>query len=303
MQQLKLIELYFYVCQEYEEELKWHCQRFTNNSGSPEFSDCEVLTTYLFAVGFEQRYQVKQVHRYIKSHWFSWFPKLPAYQTYNARLNRLVAVFPVLISKLLARMINYSTHCQVFTLTDSLPIMTCSNKRKAKVALELCNKGYSSVKGRHYYGVKLHAIGFLNPGGLPLPEYLLVGPASEHDVSAQRIVLSELQNRAIVGDKAFQDRKLARIICSNGGELLTPVAYQDPISRALRQFNQAADDLYSAAVSSVRQPIESLFNWLIEKTDLQRASKVRSLTGLLVHIFGKIAAAYLPIVLNSSFNP
>ena len=65
MQQLKLIELYFYVCQEYEEELKWHCQRFTNNSGSPEFSDCEVLTTYLFAVGFEQRYQVKQVHRYI----------------------------------------------------------------------------------------------------------------------------------------------------------------------------------------------------------------------------------------------
>lgn len=303
MQQLKLIELYFYVCQEYEEELKWHCQRFTNNSGMPEFSDCEVLTTYLFAVGFEQRFQIKQVHRYIKSHWLSWFPKLPAYQTYNARLNRLVAVFPVLIDRLIGQIANYSTHCQAFTLTDSLPIMTCSNKRKAKIALELCNKGYSSVKGRHYYGVKLHAIGFLNPGGLPLPEYLLVGPASEHDVSAQRTVLGELQNRAIFGDKAFQDRKLARIIRSNGGELLTPVAYQDPISRALRQFNQAADDLYSAAVSSIRQPIESLFNWLIEKTDIQRASKVRSLKGLLVHIFGKIASAYLPIVMNSYFNP
>jgi len=303
MQQLKLIELYFYVCQEYEEELKWHCQRFTNNSGIPEFSDCEVLTTYLFAVGFEQRFQIKQVHRYIQSHWFSWFPKLPSYQTYNARVNRLVAVFPVLIAKLLARIADYSMHSQVFTLTDSLPIITCSNKRKAKVALELCNKGYSSVKGRHYYGVKLHALGFRNPGGLPLPEYLLVGPASEHDVSAQRVLLGELQNRAIVGDKAFQDRKLERTLRSNGSELLTPVAYQDPISRALRQFNQAADDLYSAAVSSIRQPIESLFNWLIEKTDIQRASKVRSLKGLLVHIFGKIASAYLPIVMDLSFNP
>ncbi len=303
MRQLKLIELYFYVCQLYEEELKWHSQRFTKNEVKPLFTDCEVLTTYLFAVGYEQRFQVKQVYRYIQDHWHSWFPHLPAYQTYNARLNRLVSTFPVLIQTMLTRLHSQATCSEVFTLTDSMPIMTCSNKRKAKVARQLCNKGYSSVKKRHYYGVKLHAIGFLNPGHLPIPEYLLIGPASEHDVSAQRVLLETLEHRAIVGDKAFQDKKLERAMLKNNTTLFTPVAYQDDTARAMRTFTQAADDLYSAAVSSLRQPIESFFNWLIEKTDIQRASKVRSFKGLLVHVFGKIAAALLPGVLSHFFCP
>jgi len=51
--------------------------------------------------------------------------------------------------------------------------------------------------------------------------------------------------------------------------------------------------LYSKAVSKIRQPIESLFNWLNEKTDIQRASRVRSTKGLLVPVFGKIAAAFI----------
>ena len=53
----------------------------------------------------------------------------------------------------------------------------------------------------------------------------------------------------------------------------------------------AADRLLSTAISRVRQPIESLFNWIEEKTHIQVASKVRSYEGLMVHVFGKIAAA------------
>jgi len=41
-----------------------------------------------------------------------------------------------------------------------------------------------------------------------------------------------------------------------------------------------------------------LFNWLIEKTDIQTASKVRSTKGLLVHVFGKIAAAFIHCIFN-----
>jgi hypothetical protein len=63
-----------------------------------------------------------------------------------------------------------------------------------------------------------------------------------------------------------------------------------------KQRKKAADDLFSKAVSSVRQPIEAFFNWLIEKTDIQRASKVRSTKGLLVHVFGKIAAAFINLI-------
>lgn len=303
MLQLKLIQLYFYVCQQYEQCLKWHCQRFTKNLIEPDFTDCEVLTTYLFAVGLQQRFQIKQVHRYIQEHWLDWFPNLPAYQTYNDRLNRLVATFPVLVHEMLCQIASQTHFSKEFTLTDSMPIITCSNRRKAKVALELCNKGYNSVKQRHYYGVKLHAISSMNPGNLPLPEYLLLGPASEHDVSAQRVLLEGFQHRSIFGDKAFQDKKLDRALKNKDCQLFTPVAYQEDLTRALRKFTRAADDLYSAAVSSIRQPIESFFNWLIEKTDIQSASKVRSTQGLLVHVFGKIASAFIPTILHLMFCP
>ena len=70
-------------------------------------------------------------------------------------------------------------------------------------------------------------------------------------------------------------------------------------SQTIVQINNAANDLYSTAVSRIRQPIEALFNWLIEKIDIQRASKVRSTKGLIVHILGRIAAAYIFLVFNS----
>ena len=81
--------------------------------------------------------------------------------------------------------------------------------------------------------------------------------------------------------------------------VLTPVKAVKNQSETIKQWDKAANDLYSRAVSSVRQPIESLFNWIIEKTDIQRASKVRSTKGLLVHVFGRIAAAFIFLIFNS----
>ena len=60
----------------------------------------------------------------------------------------------------------------------------------------------------------------------------------------------------------------------------------------------AARDLFSTTVSKVRQPIEALFNWLNEKTDIQRAMKVRFTSGLLVHTMEKIAIALITLIFN-----
>ncbi len=68
----------------------------------------------------------------------------------------------------------------------------------------------------------------------------------------------------------------------------------------LRQRDKAAEDLYSTAVSVVRQPIEALFSWLLAKVQIQTASKVRSTKGLLLHIFGKLTAAFLTLILDSN---
>jgi hypothetical protein len=51
-------------------------------------------------------------------------------------------------------------------------------------------------------------------------------------------------------------------------------------------------------VSALRQPIESLFNGIEQKTGIQMASKVRFYDGLMVHIFRRLAAAMILLAFN-----
>lgn len=293
MRTLQLIQLYFYVCEIYEEELQWHCMRFTKNQAEPVFTDQELLTTYLFSTALERRFRIKDIYDYIYNHWLDWFPNLPSYSAYNARLNRLASVFPILVKHLTARHGIAFNEQLVVSLTDSMPIITCSGKRKGKVAPELCDKGYNSTKGMYFFGMKLHGIGFHRSGTLPILEYLQLSPASEHDLAAQRQILEQMTDRVVLGDKAFCDTALKTVFARGNGELLTPVKYKRGQSEQDKKRHKAADDLFSQAVSRVRQPIESFFNWLIEHTDIQRAAKVRSTQGLIVHVFGRIAAAFI----------
>jgi hypothetical protein len=56
-----------------------------------------------------------------------------------------------------------------------------------------------------------------------------------------------------------------------------------PYKRKRNEEETAVPTLFNRFVSSIRQPIESLFGWLIQRTDLQNASHVRStLRGSLV---------------------
>ncbi len=60
-----------------------------------------------------------------------------------------------------------------------------------------------------------------------------------------------------------------------------------------RKRLNAADDLYSATVSSDRQPIEALLSGLLETLIFKECKLVRYSKGLLIHIFGKLAAAFV----------
>ncbi len=86
-------------------------------------------------------------------------------------------------------------------------------------------------------------------------------------------------------DKAYQV-EAAPIHQEGLVTLLTPVKKEKG-----QTFLDAADQWLSTAISKVRQPIKSFFNWVQEKTGIQIASKVRSYRGLMVHVFGKLAAA------------
>jgi hypothetical protein len=89
----------------------------------------------------------------------------------------------------------------------------------------------------------------------------------------------------IFADKAYQ-RGYEPVAEKEQFTLYTPVKKEKG-----QKMLDAADRLLSTAISRVRQPIESFFNWIEEKTKIQVASKVRSYEGLMVHVFGKIAVA------------
>lgn len=294
----KLIEIYFYICEKFEKDLKYCCQRYSNNN-KPEFTDQEAMTIYLYIIHQEQRFKCKQIHRFANEYLRSWFPKLPSYAAFNYRINRLSEAFTNLISPLLSEFMPKDCSSEI-SLLDSLPIITCSGKRVGKVATELTDKGYCSTKGMYYYGVKLHALAYRRVGHLPFPEQLLVTPASENDLNVFKQAWSNIENRTFFGDKIYHNEDFFSQIASNqNAVMLTPVKGIKNQSEREKQFDKAANDLFSTAVSRIRQPIESLFNWFIEKTDFQRASKVRSTKGLIVHVFGKIAAAFIYLIFNS----
>ena len=82
----KLVKIYVYVCEKFEQSLQYECQRFTNND-QPDFTDQEMITIYLFAMHHQKLFKIKDIHRYAKDHLMSWFPNLNSYQAFNNRLN------------------------------------------------------------------------------------------------------------------------------------------------------------------------------------------------------------------------
>ena len=101
MKEIKLIALSYYICESYDTELSWICQRFSNNS-APLFSDVECLSIYLYGMIAEEKYQLKSIYDYADLYLRSWFPTLPSYQAFNMRINRLSGVFPYLVKRMLA---------------------------------------------------------------------------------------------------------------------------------------------------------------------------------------------------------
>ena len=290
-----LIALFLYISQTYHQDLWPYCERMSNNKTQFRLSDEEIITIYLFGIT-KGRSKVKEIYDYTKDHLIDWFPKLPSYAAFVQRLNRLDGVFPVLVESILA---GFSSNdlLKDIRIIDSLPIIMANAKRstKAKVANEFANKGYCSSKGIYYYGVKVHVLAFKRTNTLPLPDYIGVTPASDHDLSAFRQIAPQLHGGKLFADKAYIDELESEVLFKEQDiERWTPVKKRKGQKR-LDLFEQ----LLSTSVSRVRQPIESLFNWIEEKTKIQIASKVRSYNGLMVHVFGKLAAAMFLMVFNS----
>lgn len=289
-----LIHLYLYICQHYQHQLGPLALRLSNND-HPTFTDEEVLTIYLFGILKKHR-TLQDIYDYVKDHLFDWFPALPCYGGYVQRLNRLCEVFPALLEQIL-RDCSRQGVLEDVRLVDSMPVVMAHEKRssQAKVAPELANKGYCASKKMYFYGVKVHLLGFRRPGTLPLPDYIGLSPGADNDLTVLRQILPQLRDCELYGDKIYADRALVeQLYREQNVRLYTPKK-----KKKGQEELPMTDRAFSEAVSRVRQPIESLFSWIEEKTGIETASKVRSFKGLMVHVFGRLAAAMLLLAFYS----
>jgi len=294
----KLIVIYFHICHCYDTDLIAHCQRMSNNY-QPKFTDQEIITIFLYCLIVENRREVKDIYEFADNYLRGWFPDMTkSYEGFLTRLNNLHGVFPVLCQLLIqAKMeIIHPEKMRLYQgliacVVDSMPIVMAKGARSfgAKVAPEYCDKGYCASKKLHYYGLKLHVMGFSIFGKLPLPEFIGTSPASHNDLTVFKPLWETIHDRAIFADKIYANQAFERwLLQNNNVQVLTPVK-----KKKGQEDLEFVDKMYSRAVSQVRQPIEAFFNWIIEKVGIQKASKVRSEKGLFVHVYGRFAAALM----------
>lgn len=281
----QLIQIYLLVCQIYHNCSSLKYQRLSNFK--PVFSDEEIITIYLFGQ-LNNKFKSRQIYDLIDQYWIDWFPDLPSYQAFNRRLNLLIDNFQLLFTHLLCRLSAQSENFSQDFLIDSMPIMlSCGvHSNQARVAPEIAKTGYCAVKQTHFYGVRLHLIAAKKEGSLPLPGKIWLREGNVHDLVAFKEIADELPGGInLYGDKAYLDENFKRVLKERQIELFTPI--KKPKKGDLMEVEKD----FNRMVSKIRQPIESFFKWLIDKTDIQRASSVRSTEGLMIHCLGKLTFA------------
>jgi hypothetical protein len=280
----QLITIYLFVCKHYRKNLWAYCQRMSNYANL-SFTDEEVISIYLFGV-IDKNREIKRIYEYANRHLRDWFPKLPSYTAFVQRLNKVADVFAPLLE--IIQQEQEAKNTEKVWLIDSFPVALAKqgHRFKACVAPELADAGYCATKKLYFYGVRVHIVARRQAGTLPCPDYIGVTGASEYDGKVFDYIRPALHNNELYGDKAYQRPDAETVKQEQKLTVLTPVKKQKG-----QKYLEPQDQWLSTAVSRIRQPIETLFGWIEEKTGIECAGRVRSYNGLMVHVFGKLAAA------------
>lgn len=70
---------------------------------------------------------------------------------------------------------------------------------------------------------------------------------------------------------------------AKGNSFLALIKSVNRASEEEKLRDKVANDLFSSSVSSIRESVKAFFNWLNGTTNIQRAYRYRSATGLFIH--------------------
>jgi hypothetical protein len=290
---LVLIWLYVEIDQLFAQtELPLYTERLSNNA-HPNFTDAELFTCAIFAE-LMKCIDRKTGYSYLKHHYHEWF-KLPGYEVYNRKLNKYHEALTYIFSALQAK---YGQADQPFAIIDTEPIEVCQpqHSRRAKAAKPFVSKGYCPAKKKYYVGAKLQIIAQGRSHMLPFPAEYYVATASLHDLDIAKETLpdSDLEFIDVYADLAYPDADFECALYENKGIVLKMGNKKQKGQEQLTLFQQAENAIHS----SIRQPVDTLFGWIDSQTRIQQASKVRSVTGLFLHIHLKMLAALILLIIE-----
>ena len=231
------------------------------------------------------------MHEFIQNYWSDWFPRLPGYQTFVFRLNQLEASFQT-FGSVLSQFLATAEIPEIDQIVDSMPVMLAQHGHsyRARVARDIADAGYCAAKKTRFHGVRLHVLAQRKSGHLPTPAQVWLCQGSFHDSKAFLGQSVQLPQSELFGDLAYPRPQIIAHLKEQHSRLVAP--------RKKPKGGQLTDPekYYNRLVRSFRQPIESLFNWINEKTAIQKASKVGSTDALMVHCWGKLAVAFFLFV-------
>lgn len=197
------------------------------------------------------------MHSFIREYWQQYFPKLPAYQTFAARLNQLEPTLQALGAQLQARL-NARQVAAFDQLLDSMLIALARSGHAytAKVARATAAVGYCASKKLFFHGVKLHALAARRSGQLPQPQELWLREASCNNLRSFKEQERDVPLATRLGDKAYCDRALTAELAEQG--ILLRTRQKQLKDSELKAWAKH----YNRCVSRLQQPIEGFFNWL-----------------------------------------
>ena len=199
----------------------------------------------------------KSIYNFIRTYHLGEFQKLPSYQAFCRRLNRLAEAFAALAEVLFEQKLASSEPTHGYVL-DSCPVMVSVGSRSntAKTARDLCNLTRNPTKNLWYHGVKLHVFAQLRPHQLPIPCAVQISKASLCDLwAAKQIDLdcAPVTDGRLYADRAYIDAEWrSHLQTERNVALITP--------RKRKKYDVlVSEDAVSTRISALRQPIEVFF--------------------------------------------
>lgn len=143
--------------------------------------------------------------RYLETHKFKAFPKVPTQSCYNHRAKELRPIVETLVAELLKKLEIERTKIRTIDAT-AVPVTKYYRRKNTRAFRdkEIFGIGYCAAKKQYYYGQKLTLV--VTKNGIPVNYHLM--PANRHDIKGLPPAVRNMESVWLIADKGYVGKKL-----------------------------------------------------------------------------------------------